>query len=120
MQTARPSTGPSRDPSAPGSEVAQPGGPTDPGGAGLVVSDTDGTARDAKARIGGLGDAALAALDGVPGGLLAWTYPAAILGVPGLLLLIAIGAQALGALAWLPFVRRRLGGFGFGGRRSDA
>ena len=60
----------------------------------------------------------MAALDGLPGGMLAWGYPAFALTVPGLLLLLAVGAQAIGALAWLPLVRRRLGGFGFRGRRE--
>jgi hypothetical protein len=35
-----------------------------------------------------------------------------VLSVPGLfIVLIAILAQAFGALAWLPVVRRRIGGF---------
>jgi hypothetical protein len=41
--------------------------------------------------------------------MLAWSYPAAVLVVPGLLLIVAIAAQALGALAWIPIVRRKLG-----------
>lgn len=48
----------------------------------------------------------------LPGGLLAFTGPAVILTVPGLLLILAVGAQAVGALAWLPIARRKLGGFG--------
>jgi UPF0716 family protein affecting phage T7 exclusion len=45
----------------------------------------------------------------------AWAVPGLVLSVPGLLLVLAvIGAQAVGALAWLPVVRRRIGGFGFG------
>jgi hypothetical protein len=59
----------------------------------------------------------LATLAALRGGFLAWSYPALVLSVPGALLLLAIGAQAIGALAWLPLVRRRLGGFGFRGRR---
>jgi hypothetical protein len=59
--------------------------------------------------IGGIGGAVTAALDSLPGGLAVWAYPAFVLSVPGLLLLLAIGAQALGALSWLPLVRRRLG-----------
>jgi hypothetical protein len=30
-----------------------------------------------------------------------------------MVLILAIAAQAAGALAWLPLVRRRIGGFGF-------
>lgn len=42
-----------------------------------------------------------------------WAVPAFALGVPGLLLMIAVGAQAIVGVAWLPFVRRWLGGVGF-------
>jgi hypothetical protein len=38
--------------------------------------------------------------------------PGAILTVPGLLLIVIIGAQAFGAFAWLPLIRRRLRGTG--------
>ena len=53
----------------------------------------------------------------------AWAVPGLVLSVPGLLLvLIVILAQALGAFAWLPVVRRRIGAFGLRGRdaRPDA
>ena len=53
----------------------------------------------------------------------AWAVPGLILSVPGLLLvLVVILAQAVGAVAWLPVVRRRIGAFGLGGReaRQDA
>jgi hypothetical protein len=53
------------------------------------------------------------ALNGLPGGVLAWAYPTFVLAIPGILLMLAVGAQAFGALAWLPLVRRRLGDFGF-------
>lgn len=47
----------------------------------------------------------------------AWAVPGLVLSVPGLLLVLAvIGAQAVGAFAWLPVVRRRIGGFGIGRR----
>jgi hypothetical protein len=46
----------------------------------------------------------------MPDGLLGWSYPALVLTVPGLLLLLAVLAQAVGALAWIPIVRRSLGG----------
>ena len=39
--------------------------------------------------------------------------PGLVLTVPGLLIVLAaIAAQALGAVAWLPVVRRRIGAFG--------
>jgi len=40
--------------------------------------------------------------------------------VPGLLILLVIGAQVLGGLAWLPIARRRIGAFGVGRRRRQA
>jgi UPF0716 family protein affecting phage T7 exclusion len=49
----------------------------------------------------------------------AWAVPGLVLSVPGLLLVLAvIGAQAVGAFAWLPVVHRRIGGFGLGRRPS--
>lgn len=39
-----------------------------------------------------------------------WAVPTLVLTVPGLLLMLAILAQAAFGLAWLPVVRRRLGG----------
>ena len=68
--------------------------------------------------VNGLDRAVTTALGGLSGGVLAWGYPALVLTVPGLLLLLAVGAQAIGALAWLPLVRRRLGGFGIRRRRE--
>ena len=38
-----------------------------------------------------------------------WTVPAATLGVPGILLIIWVGLQTVGALAWIPAVRRLRG-----------
>jgi len=49
----------------------------------------------------------------------AWAVPGLVLSVPGLLIvLFAILAQALGAAAWLPVVRRRIGGFEGEGQRT--
>jgi UPF0716 family protein affecting phage T7 exclusion len=43
----------------------------------------------------------------------AWAVPGLVMTVPGLLIVLAaIAAQALGAVAWLPVVRRRIGAFG--------
>jgi hypothetical protein len=67
--------------------------------------------RGAGAAITGLDDAVVGVLIGSPGDLPEWAYPAVALTIPGLLLLLAVAAQALGALAWLPVIRRRIGGF---------
>jgi hypothetical protein len=46
-----------------------------------------------------------------------WAVPGLVLSVPGLLIvLLAIAVQLLGAAAWLPIVRRRIGAFGLGRR----
>jgi hypothetical protein len=41
-----------------------------------------------------------------------WVVPGLVLVVPGMLLIIAVIAQALGAVVWLPLIRRNL-------RRAD-
>ncbi|MDP9482077.1 MAG: hypothetical protein M3P84_02515 [Chloroflexota bacterium] len=55
----------------------------------------------------GLGMDLLASL-----GVFAWAVPGALLGAPGLLLIVVILAQSMGAMAWLPIVRRKIGHFG--------
>jgi hypothetical protein len=72
-----------------------------------------------------VGLAGIAPIDGLVnvdtvgfGGLIEWAVPALALTVPGLLLLLAVLAQAAGGLLWLPMVRRWLGGFGLRRRRS--
>ena len=106
---ASPRPTPTDDPNGPGS-----GGPgTDPSdepGAGLVVSGNGGPG-EPEANFDGV---VFDTLGGLPGGLVAWAYPAFAVSVPGLLLLLAVAAQAIGAFAWLPLVRRRLGDFGLG------
>jgi hypothetical protein len=42
-------------------------------------------------------------------GIEVWSVPAATLGVPGILLLVWVGLQAVGALAWIPAVKRLRG-----------
>jgi hypothetical protein len=64
-------------------------------------------------KIDGLGDIGLVGL----GGLVEWAVPAVVLSVPGLLLLLAVLAQTVGGVLWLPVARRWLGGFGFRRRR---
>jgi len=42
----------------------------------------------------------------------AWAVPTMAFGVPGLLLIVILLAQATGGLVWLPVVRRRIGAWG--------
>jgi hypothetical protein len=49
-------------------------------------------------------------------GVFAWAVPGALLTAPGLLLILVILAQSMGALAWLPVVRRKIGDFGLNHR----
>jgi len=129
--TATPSS--SSASASPGS-IPLPGGSTDP-------SSTPGPGADPSAPIGGpgsvggvppgddsgftVGFSGLGPIDGLVDvdvvgfdALLEWAVPALVLSVPGLLLLLAVLAQAAGGLLWLPMVRRWLGGFGFRRRRS--
>ena len=39
-----------------------------------------------------------------------WLVPTLVVTVPGLLVIVAILAQGAGAMLWLPYVRRTLGG----------
>jgi uncharacterized membrane protein len=49
-----------------------------------------------------------------------WAVPGLVLSVPGLLLVVvAMGVQVLGAMAWLPVVRRWIGVFGLSSRRRS-
>jgi hypothetical protein len=48
-----------------------------------------------------------------------WAVPTLALSVPGLLLIIAVLAQGGAGLAWMPFVRRWLGGRGVRRRRGQ-
>ena len=60
-------------------------------------------------------DVSLAAMDSL--GNLSWAVPSLVLAVPGLLLVLAVLAQAVGGVLWLPVIRRRIGSFGVGSRR---
>ena len=54
-------------------------------------------------------------LDGGIGGTIGpFVVPAFLAAATGFLIILLMLAQALGALAWLPVVRRRVGSFGFG------
>jgi hypothetical protein len=80
-----------------------------PGGAGtggadeLRVAPLDDSADGAIEDLGGLD--LLALLDGP----FVWFVPTAAVGVPGLLVIAWVALQAIGALAWIPAVRRMAG-----------
>ncbi len=57
----------------------------------------------------------LAAIGGLS--VYAWTVPGLFLGLPGVLILLVVLAQILGAGAFLPVTRRLVGGFGVRRRR---
>jgi hypothetical protein len=95
------------------------GGGTDrdpsPGGGRAVKQGTFTIGRDETVDVDGLGDVGVtwsAVID--------WAVPAVTLTVPGLLLMLAVLAQMLGGLVWLPVARRWLGTFGLRLRRSKA
>ena len=90
------------------------GGPGPTPGGGFTPDDPEFTVgRSGLDPIDGLIDINVVGFDG----LIEWAVPAMVLSVPGLLLLLAVLAQAAGGLLWLPVVRRWLGGFGLGRRR---
>ncbi|HEX7171606.1 MAG TPA: hypothetical protein VF365_03240 [Candidatus Limnocylindria bacterium] len=82
---AGPGGSPSGSSGGPGSSAVVPGGPT-------IAFD------ERRLDLGTVGI-------GVIGGLEVWTVPVATLGVPGILLLVWVALQSIGALAWIPAVR---------------
>jgi hypothetical protein len=85
------------------------------GGGRFVIGPDGGSgagSEGADAHVQGIEGAVVSLLQQMSGGLLAFAGPAMVLSIPGLLVILAVGAQAFGALAWLPIARRRLGGFG--------
>ena len=65
------------------------------------------------AAIGALDDIGLAAASLGGLGLLLWAVPSLALSVPGVLVVVVILAQAAGGFAWIPVVKRKIGGFEF-------
>lgn len=93
-----------------------PGEPGDPSGGGAGRPDQDPTTDATPAgpfRVAGSSDSEVGIdIGAVAFGGFDWAVPSLVLTVPGLLLMIAILAQGMIGLAWLPVVRRRLGGDG--------
>jgi hypothetical protein len=51
-------------------------------------------------------------------GLVGWSVPALVVGVPGLLVVLVVVLQAMGGAIWLPVARRGLRGDGSRARGS--
>jgi hypothetical protein len=99
-----PSPGPASTPRpSPAPQPVAASGPSTPAdGAAPVGSIADLGATETGI---GLGADVLALLDAP----LVWFVPGAVVGVPGLLVLLWVALQAVGALAWIPAVRRMRG-----------
>ena len=67
-------------------------------------------------RVDGLTDLNVVGVDD----LIEWAVPSLVLSVPGLLLILAVLAQALVGSLWIPVIRRWLGTFGVRRRRPAA
>ena len=98
------------------SSTPVPAGPGSPGPDGGTPAPTD----DAFAVPPGQIDP----FDNLLGGFgefggLEWAVPAIVLAVPGLLLIVALLAQAAIGVVWLPIVRRHLAGVGLRKRRRE-
>ena len=101
---------PSSSPGSGGSTSG--GGTTTPGsgsgglagpGAGIAMPGVDGSGADGAS-------IALTDFSALSFGGVEWLVPGLVLTVPGLLIVLAVLLQVVGALAWVPFARRRLGG----------
>jgi hypothetical protein len=100
---ARPSPSTSPIPAGPGSPGGPPVPPTDPFALPPVRIDPF--------------DDLLGGFDAFGG--FEWVVPAIVLAVPGLLLIVALLAQAAIGVVWLPTVRRHLAGVGLRRRRRE-
>jgi hypothetical protein len=123
-----PTTSPSDDPSSPDDPPAITAAGAQTLLAGAYPSPPPGSNLGPPTGVGGFtvpgGSDSAADLElptiafGGVGGLLVWAVPSLVISVPGVLLLLVIGAQAVGGLAWLPFARRKIGTFGVGPGRD--
>ncbi len=109
---------PEASPTSTPSTQPRPVPPVNPPGNGSPPGDTWSLGEEATESAGGDSELPIANLAastlGLFGSAFDWLVPGALVAGPGLLLLIVILAQMFGALAWLPLVRRKIGGFGFG------
>lgn len=77
-------------------------GAVDAGPAGLAIGEPAGSG-------GGVGEVSLGALGAIDG-ISVWAIPGAVVGGPGLLVILWVILQTGAALAWIPAVRRMRGG----------
>jgi hypothetical protein len=85
--------------------LPSPGGSGGDGPGGIVLARLDAPSvafDEPRLDLGALEIDLLAGID-------VWSVPAATLGVPGILLLVWVALQAVGALAWIPAVKRLRG-----------
>jgi hypothetical protein len=92
-----------------------PGGPGGPGGGAPAPEDGPFVLPPLQFdpfddRVGGF----------APFGGYEWAVPAIVLTVPGLLLIVALLAQAAIGVVWLPMIRRHLAGVGLRRRRRES
>ena len=94
-----------------------PAGPVGPGGGGPDTSGGASVANEpapiSALQFAGVSGDELRVTLGRIGGLglpVEWLVPSLVVSVPGILLILAVLAQGAGALLWLPYVRRTLGG----------
>ncbi|MEX0889771.1 MAG: hypothetical protein WD062_08170 [Chloroflexota bacterium] len=99
--TPAPTSTPRPSPTPQPVAAAGPSAPTDGAASVGRIAELSG----ADTGLIGLGTDVFALLDAP----LVWFVPGAVVGVPGLLVLLWIAVQALGALAWIPAVRRMSG-----------
>ena len=116
------STSPSPSPSAsspsPSPTVTPPSpSPSPPGGGSSDPLQPLAQPQLTTAGFGGADAAGFGDAFGGLGGGFGLAVSAALLGIPGLLFLLAVGGQLLGAAAWIPAIRRQLAGVGI--RRRD-
>ncbi len=114
--TPAPSTAGTAEPSAPGSVApSQRPTPTPPAGTGIgsPASPAVSGPSDGSPPLGAVPALADGGLDlgpiGLLGGVMVWFVPSAVLGVPGLLVLLWVLLQTAGGLAWVPAIRRLRG-----------
>lgn len=113
---ASPSDG-ERGSAAPSSSPGAPAPSSAGGGTDGTRQDADRPAPGSDAPAGGIHAVAavadVATFDlgqlGLVGGVTIWVVPAAVLGVPGALVIAWVMLQAIGVLAWVPAMRRLRG-----------